>query len=110
MMGMMMPFSGMLDALMLIALAMGYVVLYLAKREDKALRTIGYIIGIFVIALSVLLLVVGLAFKAKACGKTHLQKPAPVTIDLRRCDFGGARGVARRHSNQHGRLRIDWAK
>lgn len=68
-MGMMMPFSGMLDALMLVALAMGYVVLYLAKREDKALRTIGYIIGIFIIALSALLILVGLGFKARACGK-----------------------------------------
>lgn len=50
-------FSGTAAATTLIALALGYIVCYLAKREDKALKTVGYVIGVFIIALSAILLV-----------------------------------------------------
>lgn len=44
--------AGLNESLLLIALCMGYLVMYLAKREEKTLQFIGYIIGSVVIALA----------------------------------------------------------
>lgn len=42
---------------LLIALSLGYMVLYFANREEKDLRTLGFLIGIVVIAISGLLII-----------------------------------------------------
>ena len=52
---------------LLIALALGYIVCYLANREEKALKNIGLAIGIFIIAASVLLVAAKFAWKMQAC-------------------------------------------
>lgn len=52
-----MGFPGNFEALLLIALGMGYLVLYLAKREDKGLQFLGYIVGVIIITLSLIYLV-----------------------------------------------------
>ena len=52
-----MGFPGIFEALLLIALGLGYVVLYLAKREEKRLQFIGFIIGVLIIALSLIYLI-----------------------------------------------------
>lgn len=57
--------SGTNRAFLLIALALGYIVCYLANREEKALRTVGYTIGISIIALSSLLILGNLFLEAK---------------------------------------------
>ena len=44
--------SGLIIAIELIALGIGFIVCYLAKREEKALKAIGYVIGISIIALA----------------------------------------------------------
>lgn len=44
--------SGLIMAIELIALGIGFIVYYLAKREEKALKAIGYIIGITIIILA----------------------------------------------------------
>lgn len=44
-------------ATLLIALALGYIVLYLAKREEGVLKTTGRIIATIVIVISLFLLV-----------------------------------------------------
>jgi hypothetical protein len=63
----MMPF-GMKTGILLIAMALGYVVLYLAKREEKQLKTAGNIIGIFIIAVSAALILCNIICKARFCG------------------------------------------
>ena len=45
------------EALLLIALALGYIVLYLAKREEKGLQFLGYFLGTLVISVSALLII-----------------------------------------------------
>jgi ABC-type arginine transport system permease subunit len=57
--------AGIAEAMLLIALGLGYIVCYLANREEKALRTIGYFIGTFIIVLSSLLIMVNVFFAAK---------------------------------------------
>ncbi|MCX5701493.1 MAG: hypothetical protein NTW64_00725 [Candidatus Omnitrophica bacterium] len=43
-------------SVLLIALAMGYIVCYLANKEQKLLRSLGNLIGLFIIVISSLLL------------------------------------------------------
>jgi hypothetical protein len=43
-------FVGIADTLLLIALGVGYAVLYLTKREEKGMRLLGYTIGTLIIA------------------------------------------------------------
>lgn len=45
-------FTNINDTLLLVALGIGYIVLYFAKREEKGLQLIGYIIGWVVIILA----------------------------------------------------------
>jgi len=49
--------SGLIGAVLLISLALGYVVLYLAKRQDNPFKTLGYVIGIAIICISSVLLI-----------------------------------------------------
>ena len=44
--------TGIFDMLLLIAIGIGYIVLYFAKREEKGLQFLGYIIGALIIALA----------------------------------------------------------
>ena len=46
-------FTGINDSLLLIALAMGYLVLYFAHREEKGMQFAGYIIGFTIIILAI---------------------------------------------------------
>lgn len=64
-----MPFSDIHKATLLIALGLGYIVCYLAKREDKFLKTLGYLIGTFVIALSALIILANIILDARFCSK-----------------------------------------
>jgi hypothetical protein len=54
---MMMPFGGISEGILLISLALGYIVFYLSSREEKNTRLIGYFIGIFIMALSLIFIV-----------------------------------------------------
>lgn len=51
-----MEFPGIFDALLLIALGVGYMVIYFAKKEEKRLQFTGYLIGGIIIALAVIYL------------------------------------------------------
>jgi uncharacterized MAPEG superfamily protein len=44
-------------SVLLIALAMGYIVCYLANKEQKLLRSMGNLIGLFIIIISTLFLI-----------------------------------------------------
>lgn len=52
-----MGFPGIFEALLLIALGFGYIVLYLAKREEKRLRFVGYLLGITIIVFAVIYMI-----------------------------------------------------
>lgn len=54
---------------LLIALALGYIVCVLAKKEEKSFKTIGYIIGTFIIVVSSVLILSKLLLTAAICGK-----------------------------------------
>ncbi len=64
-MGMCMPGVGLKAAILLIALGIGYIVCYLAEREEKDLKTIGYAIGLFIIASSAFMIVKSMLFAGK---------------------------------------------
>lgn len=52
----MLGFPGVVEALLLISLGLGYIVLYLAKQGEKQLQFVGYIIGVIIITLSLVYL------------------------------------------------------
>lgn len=62
---------------LMVALSLGYIVLVLAKKEQKTLKTIGYAIGIFVIAVCGVLLIAKTLWTVKTlkstCSKTFGQ-------------------------------------
>jgi len=51
-----MAFASSAEAILLVALALGYIVCYLANREEGNFRSAGYIIGVFIILLSIVLI------------------------------------------------------
>lgn len=55
------------EAVLLIALALGYVVCYFANQEEKQMKTIGLLIGGFVIAMSLILILTNLSIGIKRC-------------------------------------------
>lgn len=55
-------------ALLLVALALGYIVCHLATKNEKTLKTMGYIIGGSIIILSSLLILGNLFLEARAWG------------------------------------------
>jgi len=61
--------GGIVDAILLVAMALGYIVCYLANREEKTLRLAGYLIGIFIILLSAMLIVNNLVLNLRFCEK-----------------------------------------
>lgn len=54
-------------ALLLVALALGYIVCHLATKNEKTLKTMGYAIGGSIIILSSLLILGNLFLEARAC-------------------------------------------
>jgi hypothetical protein len=52
---------------LLIALALGYLVLYLAKREEKFLKGLGLFIGVFIIVTASLQLLGKLLIRVRIC-------------------------------------------
>lgn len=56
--GMMIPgLIGIKLGVLMLALAAGYAICYLANKSEKELRKVGYIVGLFIIATSVFLIV-----------------------------------------------------
>lgn len=60
--------GGLTYGILLLALGVGYIVCYLANREDKRLRSLGLIIGAVIIAVSTLMLLNNLLLSAQMCG------------------------------------------
>ena len=58
-------FSGIFDVLLLIALGVGYIVIYFAKREEKGLQFVGIVIGGVIIVLSLCYFVGNIWLQAK---------------------------------------------
>jgi len=58
-------FPNLFDALLLIALGMGYIILCLAKKEEKQLRLLGYVIGWLIIVSVVIYMLCSLWIRAK---------------------------------------------
>lgn len=63
----MLGFPGVGEALLLIALGVGFMVLYFAKREEKGLQFTGYVIGIGIIALALFYIVGNILLQAQIC-------------------------------------------
>lgn len=53
------------EAVLLVALALGYVVFYFANQEEKRLKMLGHIIGGFVMALSIILIIASVTMNVK---------------------------------------------
>ena len=60
-----MQFSGLSDAILLVALGVGYVVLYLAKREEKSLQLMGYLIGGVIIVMAAVYILGSLFYRGE---------------------------------------------
>ena len=76
------------DVALLFALGLGYMVLYFANKEQKGIRLIGYLVGSFILGLSIAYLVVGFLWQGE-CARQMMgyrqkmmpqqqQKPAPI--------------------------------
>ena len=61
--------GGITEAILLVALGVGYMVCYLAKREEKTFKALGYLIGTFIIVLSALLILSSLLLAARFCNR-----------------------------------------
>jgi len=61
----MIPAIGVSGACLLLALAAGYLVCCLAKKERGAIKALGYLVGIGIIAVTLLLILNGVAWKAR---------------------------------------------
>lgn len=64
-----MSFGHMNGVLALVALALGYIVCLLAKKEKDLLKTAGYVIGIAIIAIASVIVLGKVLFTAKMCVK-----------------------------------------
>ncbi|MDD4900074.1 MAG: hypothetical protein PHT31_04205 [Candidatus Omnitrophica bacterium] len=75
-------------ALFLIALALGYLVLYFANREEKDLRTLGIILGAVIIIISSVAIIGKIVMRAKVC---QMMKKCQRS-QMMRPEMGGNRG------------------
>jgi hypothetical protein len=57
--------GGITDAILLVALGLGYIVCYLANREEKTLRSAGYLIGVFIIFVSAMFIINNIIFSVR---------------------------------------------
>lgn len=60
-------YSSLGKASLMITLGLGYIICYLASKSDKTLKKVGYAIGIFIIALSVISMIFTCVMTAKIC-------------------------------------------
>ena len=68
----MLAHPGAMEGQLLIALGIGYIVLYFAKREEKDLQFLGYIIGTVVIVIAAVYLLSGILLQLyKVYPKSH---------------------------------------
>ncbi len=65
---------GVFEALLLIAIGIGYIVIYFAKREEKELQFIGYAVGTLIIVLSFIFLIGNLWLQSKGCSGLGYKK------------------------------------
>ena len=65
------PFYSINTALLLLALALGYIVCYLAQKGSKSLKITGYIIGTFIITVSAVLILNKLAMDMRMSGRMN---------------------------------------
>ena len=68
--------------LLLIALGMGYLVLVFAKKEEKALKSLGYLLGIFIIAVSIVFIIRNLWLYTRSCSAIASTQPPEVQYEL----------------------------
>ncbi|MFA4983901.1 MAG: hypothetical protein WC559_01130 [Candidatus Omnitrophota bacterium] len=61
------PFMGLSGAVLLLAVAAGFVVCSIAKKEQGAIKIVGYVIGVGIIAIAGLLILNGLAGQVRMC-------------------------------------------
>ncbi|MBM3246196.1 MAG: hypothetical protein FJZ13_02580 [Candidatus Omnitrophica bacterium] len=64
-----MLFFSNMNALLLIVLCMGYIVLYFAERSEEGMRVLGYAIGCIAIILTTIYLLGNIWHQAKSCPK-----------------------------------------
>ncbi len=61
--------------LLLICLGIGYLVIVFAKKEEKALKALGYTLGAFIIAISIFFILRNLWQYSRFCGPIVSQPP-----------------------------------
>jgi uncharacterized membrane protein YidH (DUF202 family) len=67
--------------LLLISLGIGYLVITFAKKEKRALKTIGYSLGAFIIAVSIVFIARYLWLYARSC-RAIASQPLEAQYDL----------------------------
>jgi hypothetical protein len=68
--------------LLLIALGIGYIVIIFARKEKKALKGLGYLIGIFIIAVSIVFILRNLWLYARSCQAIASTQPPEARYEL----------------------------
>jgi len=69
--------GGLTDGILMIALASGYIVCYLAKREEKRLRILGLLVGLFIMAFVASIIITNVFFTARMCGAMNKRMGMP---------------------------------
>ncbi|MFA5118312.1 MAG: hypothetical protein WC695_05610 [Candidatus Omnitrophota bacterium] len=75
------------EAVLLVALALGYIVCYFANQEEKTMKQIGVAIGVFVIILSFFLIVNNLFLMSKMCPSKNAMMMSNFQKNRMRMDF-----------------------
>lgn len=70
-----MPFNSLNNAALLISLGFGYIIYYLANKENKALKRIGCLIGAFIIVLSIIFIIINLILALKCYSQAEIMVP-----------------------------------
>lgn len=68
--------------LLLISLGIGYLVIIFAKREERALKGLGYLIGTLIIAVSIVFIVRNLWLYSRSCGAVASTQAPQVQYQL----------------------------
>jgi len=68
--------------LLLICLGIGYLVIVFAKKEEKALRSLGYLLGFFIIAVSIVFILRNLWLYARSCMAIASPQPVEAQYEL----------------------------
>lgn len=62
-------YQGGIDSLLLMALGIGYLVLYFAKREDKMMKLAGYFVGAVIILLTTVTILFNYWAQSQMCSR-----------------------------------------